>query len=133
VPLFGGYITVVFGSLAWTTYKGLYAWFLGGLLFTEIIITLQDFIEEDRTRIVPPGERVMHALMGIVYGAIMTSLLPQIITWSEFATHFAASNNGAMSWILTAFAVGVFVSGVRDLLAATTGSRLRESLKAKRV
>lgn len=124
---------VVFGSLAWTTYNGWYAWILGGLLLMEITITLQDFLEEDRTRKVPPGERVMHALMGIMYGAILMSLLPHIITGSELPTGFVQSSYGTLSWILTAFAIGVLFSGLRDLLATMTGSRLRRSMKAKRV
>ena len=41
---------VIFGSLAWTRWEGLWAWALAALLVLEIIITLQDFIEEDKSR-----------------------------------------------------------------------------------
>ena len=110
---------VVFGALAWATCNGIYAWVLCGLLFTEIIITLRDFVEEDRSRKVPAGERVMHALMGLVYGAILMSLLPQVATWVGLPTGIAIGHYGVKSWILTAFAVGVLISGVRDLMGAT--------------
>jgi uncharacterized protein len=109
----------VFGSLAWITYDGLCIWILGGLLLVEIAITLKDFIEEDRTRKVPAGERAMHAMMGIVYGAILMRLLPQMALWSERPTGFAPSNYGMISWILTAFAISVLISGLRDLFAST--------------
>ena len=124
---------VVFGSLAWATYNGWYAWILCGLLAVEIAVTIQDFIEEDRSRQVPAGERVMHALMGIVYGAILTSLLPQIIRWSALATGFGQSSYGAMSRLLTGLAIGVGLSGLRDLLAATRRPQQRGSLEAKSV
>jgi hypothetical protein len=124
---------VVFGSLAWATYHGFYAWILCGLLLAEIIITLQDFVEEDRSRRVPAGERVMHALMGMVYGAILTSLWPQIAAWSELPAGIAPARYGAMSWILTALAIGVLISGLRDLVAATRGSGQRAPMKAQGV
>src|SRR5215467_1844323 len=55
---------LLFGSLGWLTWNGLLAWVFLLLLAVEVVLTLQDFLEEDRTRRLPPGERVMHALMG---------------------------------------------------------------------
>jgi hypothetical protein len=46
------------------------------------VITLWDFIEEDRVRRLPAGERAMHAVMGIVYGAFLANLVPEIVRWS---------------------------------------------------
>ena len=48
---------------------------LFALLLAEISITLWDFIEEDNIRRLPAGERAMHAVMGIVYGAFLASLI----------------------------------------------------------
>jgi len=62
---------IIFGSLAWRSWNGSWAWVLMGLLAAEVIITLWDFIEEDRSRKVPAGERSMHAIMGLVYGAFL--------------------------------------------------------------
>ena len=47
---------IIFGSLAWRSWSGLWAWALVGLLTTEIVITLWDFLVEDRSRKVPAGE-----------------------------------------------------------------------------
>src|SRR5499433_3952580 len=52
---------IVFGSLAWTTWNGTFIWPLVAILMFEIWVTLTDFLEEDRTRKLPAGERVMHA------------------------------------------------------------------------
>jgi hypothetical protein len=106
---------VIFGSLAWISWNGMWTWVLGILLILEIIITLLDFIEEDRSRKVPPGERVMHALMGITYGALLAYLLPELVGWSEKSTGFTRQEYGWLSYTLTAMAVGVAVSGGRDL------------------
>jgi len=109
---------IVFGSLAWTTWNGAWVWPLAALLLFEVAITLTDFIEEDRTRRLPAGERVMHAVMGIVYGAFLTLLYPHAAGWSRLGSGFSAVNYSMLSWILTVFATGVFASGLRDLAAA---------------
>jgi len=110
---------VVFGSLAWTTWNGALVWLLAAVLSFEIVITLTDFIEEDRTRKLPAGERVMHALIGIAYGGFLTLLFPHAVGWGRLASGFGAADYGALSWILTLFAAGVFASGVRDLVASS--------------
>ncbi len=110
--------TIVFGSLAWTTWNGLWTWPLAGILVFEIWMTLTDFLEEDRTRRLPPGERVMHAVMGIAYGVFLALLYPQAAGWMKLDSGFGAANYGMVSWVLTVFATGVFMSGIRDLMAS---------------
>jgi hypothetical protein len=108
---------LLFGSLAWTTWNGWWSLVLAALLLCEIVITLLDFVEEDLRRPLPPGERVMHTILAIVYGAFLANLLPQMAGWAQYPSGFAAANYGLLSWLLTAMAVGVAVSGIRDLLA----------------
>jgi hypothetical protein len=109
--------SVLFGSLAWRSWNGLWAWVLVGLLTTEVVITLWDFLEEDRSRKIPAGERSTHAIMGLVYGAVLANLLPEILRWSRLPNGFAQSDYGLMSWVLSVMAVGVFLSGLRDIVA----------------
>jgi hypothetical protein len=80
--------------------------------------TLADFLEEDRTRRLPAGERVMHAIMGIVYGAFLAKLVPHAAGWAKLPSAFGGADYGVISWILTLYAVGVFTSGLRDLAAS---------------
>ncbi len=110
--------TVVFGSLAWITWNGSWIWPFAAVLLFEIWVTLTDFLEEDRTRRLPAGERVMHAVMGITYGAFLALFYPHARAWWNMDSGFAAANYGALSWILTLFAAGVFLSGIRDLVAS---------------
>jgi hypothetical protein len=109
---------IVFGSLAWITWNGLWVWPLACILLLEIVVTLTDFIEEDHTRKLPAGERVMHALMGITYGVFLSLLFPHAVQWQNLKSGFGAANYGILSWVLTFFAAGVFASGIRDLAAA---------------
>jgi len=109
---------IVFGSLAWRTWNGAWLWPLGAVLIFEIWMTLTDFLEEDQTRRLPAGERVMHAIMGIVYGVFLALLFPHAEKWSHLATGFGAADYGVLSWILTGFAAGVLASGIRDLIAS---------------
>ncbi len=108
----------VFGSLAWTTWNGWLLAPLSAILAFEIWVTLTDFLEEDRTRRLPAGERVMHAVMGIVYGIFLALLFPHATEWAKLDTGFGSANYGVVSWILSVFAAGVAMSGVRDLIAS---------------
>ena len=109
---------IIFGTLAWYTWNGALVWALLGILLFEIIITLWDFIEEDLTRKLPAGERVMHTIMAILYGAFLANLGPALITWAQSPTGFGHADYGIVSWIMTAFSVGVLMSGVRDAVAS---------------
>jgi hypothetical protein len=91
---------------------------LCALLLAEIGITIWDFIEEDRIRRLPGGERAMHAVMGIVYGAFLAYLVPEVLRWSDEPTGFGRSYHGFPAWVLSLLALGVLLSGIRDLTAS---------------
>jgi hypothetical protein len=109
---------ILFATLAWLQPHGWAIVPLAMLLVTEIAITLSDFIVEDRTRKLPPGERAMHALMGITYGIFIALFYPNAAAWFDASSGFVAAFYGWQSWILTAFALGVGLSGIRDLAAS---------------
>ncbi len=116
---------LLFGTLPWLAWQGRYLVVLVALLITEIVLTLWDFVVEDWVRKplggVYPGERVMHGIMGIVYGAMLAYLVPTLRTWWSRPTELTISSPSAslvVSRILAVMAVGVLLSGVRDLCAA---------------
>jgi hypothetical protein len=111
---------IIIGTLGFVTWNGVLAWLLLALLLAEICITLWDFIEEDKIRRLPPGERAMHAIMGIVYGAFLAFLIPEMRRWAAAPAGFGPSYHGFPAWMLLLLAAGVFVSGVRDLVASST-------------
>jgi len=115
----------IFGALPWLEWQGLWAFVLAAILLAEILLTLADFVVETRVRKplgdVYGGERVTHAVMGIIYGAMVANLLPALWRWRHLPTALAPTAPAApelLRWGLTVMAIGVFFSGVRDLYAA---------------
>ncbi|WP_433926708.1 hypothetical protein AB3662_27760 [Sorangium cellulosum] len=111
---------VLFATLPFVRWEGLAAWGLAALLLAEIAITLRDFVVEDAVRRplggVYPGERVMHAVMGIVYGAALAHLLPELWRWALAPTGFSRWDAPlALRVLLPGMAAGVLLSGLRDL------------------
>jgi len=121
---------VLFGSLPLMRWEGVAAYALLALLGAEIALTLWDFAIEDTVRRplggVAPGERVTHAIMGILYGAALAHLVPEILDGATRATAFVRWDAPrALRIVLPLMAVGVFVSGLRDLDAAYKPSWFR--------
>jgi hypothetical protein len=115
---------ILFSTLPWLAWQGAWALVLTALLLAEIVITLTDFIVEDRVRQplggVYHGERAMHAVMGIVYGAMLAHAVPVVFAWWSAPTGLILAPPQApeeLRWALAAMALGVCLSGVRDLYA----------------
>jgi len=115
---------VLFGSLPWLAWQGLWVILLAAILLAEIAFTMADFVVETNVRKplgdVYAGERVTHALMGIVYGAMITYLLPALRDWWFMPTALVAAPADVplvLRWTLSMMAAGVLVSGARDLYA----------------
>lgn len=121
---------VLYGTIAWWAWSGSWVLLLGGLLAVEIVITMSDFVVEDRTRVVRAGERVLHAAMAIVYGAMLMQLVPDLV--DRLGQPDALVGAGPDASVPTHLAVaasmlggGIALSGVRDLLASYgVGTRL---------
>ena len=81
---------VLFGTLPWVAWHGVWAVVLVAILVAEIAFTMADFVTEMSVRRslgdVYAGERVTHAVMGIVYGAMIAVLLPALSMWSQQPT-----------------------------------------------
>jgi hypothetical protein len=90
----------------------------------EVIITLVDFVEEDRTRKLPASERVLHTLLALNYGAILVQLVPVLIGWAGEATAVTPVFYGFWSVLAAFAALGALLFGVRDLVANRRAQRL---------
>jgi hypothetical protein len=116
---------VIFATLPWFAWQGLWTVVLVAVLVAEIILTMADFIVEISVRKplgdVYGGERLTHAAMGILYGAMLANLIPTMRDWvvRPTALPWAPANTMLMlRWCLTAMALGVLLSGMRDLYAS---------------
>jgi uncharacterized protein (TIGR01777 family) len=107
----------IFAGIAWRRWQGLWGGLLVALLAAEIAVTICDFVEEDRTRRLPPLERVLHTVMALNYGALLALWAPELGRWLGAPAGLPRTSYGALSWAMTAFALGVGLWGLRDLLA----------------
>jgi hypothetical protein len=116
---------VIFATLPWFAWQGLWTFALLTVLVAEIALTMADFIVEISVRKplgdVYGGERLTHAAMGIFYGGMLASLYPTIRDWAvrPTALKWAPANIMPMlRWCLTGMALGVLLSGIRDVYAS---------------
>lgn len=112
---------IIFASLPRIEWRGTWTYVFVVILAAEIVITLTDFVVETHDRHVEAGERVTHAVMAICYGAMLAMLIPVLAQWSLRPAGFARSTAGvppALTLAMTLMAAGVFLSGIRDLIAA---------------
>ena len=108
---------IVFLGLAWTEWHGALALLLGALLVAELAITLADFLEEDRSRKLPPFERVLHTLLAVTYGVFLATLAPHLVAWAGAPTGLAWTPHGALSWAFSVCAAGLFAWSARNAAA----------------
>jgi hypothetical protein len=115
---------LLFATLPWLAWQGSWTAVLAVVLMTEIVLTLSDFVVEMRVRKplgdVYAGERITHAVMGIIYGAMVANLLPVLWHWWSLPTALVpleAAVPEPVRWSMALMAAGVFLSGVRDLYA----------------
>jgi uncharacterized protein (TIGR01777 family) len=118
---------VIFVALGWTEPHGATAVALIALMVAELIVTLWDFVEEDRTRRLPASERVLHTLLTLNYGIVLALLAPLLARWAALPTEIQLAYHGPWSWLCAIAALGVVASGLRDLAAARRTARLRPS------
>ena len=119
------FYAVLFATLPWFAFQGAWVLLLAGVLVAEIVLTLTDFVVEIAVRKqlgdVYAGERVTHAVMGILYGAMVAKLIPVLGGWWDRPTAIMVESveiPAALQWGLLVMAAGVLLSGLRDLYAA---------------
>jgi hypothetical protein len=119
------FYAVLFATLPWVAWQGAWLLVLIAVFVAEVILTLTDFVVEIAVRKqlgdVYAGERVTHAVMGILYGAMIANLVPTLSDWWALPTGLVVSWAGIpdfLLWGLFVMAAGVLFSGLRDLYAA---------------
>ncbi|MDZ7628068.1 MAG: TIGR01777 family oxidoreductase [Parvularculaceae bacterium] len=118
------FYSVIFVTLGFAEPKGAFAITLIAALALEIVVTLWDFVEEDRSRRLPPSERVLHTLLALNYGAILSLLAPVLFRWAGEGTALAPAHYGWLSGMCAAAAIGTTIFGLRDRAASARLARL---------
>ncbi len=109
---------VIFLVLAWAEPHGWWVAVFVAVLAAEVAITLADFIVEDRTRLLPESERIIHTLLAVSYGAFLALLTPHLVAWASEPGGLVLVERGLWSVLFTVFALGVGLWALRDAARA---------------
>ena len=109
---------ILFACLAWYEWHGAWVWFIAGLLLLEVIVSARDVIVEGDTRVLPVPERVLHLLLFINLGVLITLVGHALVWWHAGETALVRVDYGWASWMLTLMSVLSLVWAVRDGVAA---------------
>lgn len=105
--------------------RGYFFWCLVAMLFVDTVISIVDFALERRSRQfiggLPSGEYVLHMLIAMLFGSLVTSIWMSVNRWSSMPTELVYAP-ADVPWILRTvmgvMAILVFASGIQDLVAA---------------
>ncbi len=112
-----GIYAVLFLIFAWVEPGGIFAAVVLTLLVVEVAVTITDFLEEDRTRRLPPFERVLHTVLAVLYGTFLGLSIPWLVAQTLEPTAVAFTSYGLLSWFFTFASVGVLAFSVRNAIA----------------
>jgi hypothetical protein len=108
---------VLLGGLGWLAWQGAAAVVIGAVLGAEIVISTIDEFVENRVRVLPQNERVLHVLLLLNTGVLAALLFPVLIEWHASPTALVPSPHGWMSWLLLALATASAEWAVLDFIA----------------
>jgi hypothetical protein len=105
--------------------QGGFFWLLIGIFAFDVCVSLGDFIIERASREffggLPTGEYVLHIILAMLFGALVTSVFYSVGNWAGMPTRLAyepASVPSLIRAVMALMAVLVLGSGVMDLIAA---------------
>ena len=104
----------LFMALAWFEWHGLAALGIAALLLAELAISAIDTIIEVDTRILPVSERLLHFILFVNLGVVLTLVGPALLAWWDAPTELLPVHHGALSWVLSVQAIAALAWSLRD-------------------
>jgi hypothetical protein len=104
--------------------QGAYFWLLITILVFDVGVSMVDFAIERASREffggLPTGEYILHVIMAMLFGALVTSVFYSGSEWAGMATQliFEPAVPGVICGIMAIMVFAVFLSGAMDLVAA---------------
>lgn len=71
---------------------------IAALLALEVLVTATDEFVENRTRVLPQNERVLHVFLTLNYGLIVALLVPTLWRWGQEPAALAWSVRDLLAW-----------------------------------
>jgi hypothetical protein len=123
----------LFVGLAWHAWHGTAALAIAALVAAELIVTATDEYVENRIRVMPQNERVLHVLLTLNLGLIVAVLVVVLRDWGDQPTALVRVDHGALSVALTALGLASWAWSLRDLSAWRRLHREAASMRATTV
>ena len=105
--------------------QGSFFWLLIAIFLFDVCISLGDFIIERASREffggLPTGEYVLHIILAMLFGALVTSVFYSVGNWAGMPTRIVyqpAAVPGLLRGVMVVMAILVLGSGAMDLIAA---------------
>lgn len=108
---------LLFAATAWYAWHGAWAFAIAALLAVEIVVDAVDEFVENRIRVLPQNERMLHFLMIMNLGLIGGALVLVMLDWVPRPTAVQPASHGAASWLLSLLSLGALCWAVRDAIA----------------
>lgn len=108
---------LLFASFAWLQWSGWWVLLPAGLLVVELFITIADFLEEDRSRKLPPLERALHTVLAVSYGLLVGLVGPVFWQAAQGDAGVAIVTHGWWTPVFSVASVCVLAWSVRNAIA----------------
>jgi hypothetical protein len=104
----------LFAAMAWNVWLGAWVFAIAGLLAVEILVDAIDEFVENRTRVLPQNERILHFLIIMNLGLITAALAVVLLHWASQPTAIQHADYGWRSWVLSFLSVAALGWTLRD-------------------
>lgn len=108
---------LLFAGLGWFIWHGWLVAVPMGLLSAEFLVSTMDEYVENRTRVLPQNERVLHAFLTLNIGLLLAVGGFMCANWVAYPAALEVRKADFFAWSLTFLAVTSLMWAIRDLVA----------------
>lgn len=108
---------MLFAAIAWYAWHGAWGFAIAALLLVEILVDAIDEFVENRIRVLPQNERLLHFVLIMNLGLIAGALVFVLLDWAPRPTAVLRVSYGLGSWLLSLLSLAVLCWAVRDAAA----------------
>lgn len=116
---------ILFAAMAWYAWHGAWAFAIAALLAIQILVDAMDEFVENRIRVLPQNERIMHFLIIMNLGLIIGALILVMLDWVPRPTAVLSTSHGWLSWLLSSLSIAALCWAARDAVAWQRLGKLR--------
>ena len=115
---------LLFASFAWLEWRGWWVLLPAGLMVAELFITVADFLEEDRSRKLPPLERALHTVLAVSYGLLLGLVGPVFWQAAQLPAGVVVQTHGGWTVMFSLASACVLAWSLRNAIAVHQLGRL---------